>query len=266
MKRFWTSVDFMISIIPLTAGTVLLCVGLFFHSLENKNWYIPLVLAIVSTALTVCVLRYEIDKHISKNILNDILNKVQSPIETRIIKLDKVEIYYEYLLFRVRTCRESWLDMGGFDPRAKDIPPFVSRNSYYQEREKLAARIDEFRYLAVLRDVEHISRVEKMIDKSRRALSSVRYLDGKAENLNKIEVTLVDRNEVILGYFQPDSELQKYVSIAGAPVVALFQAYYNDLWRLADQGVLKNGGEIRAERLTELRASLAQMAGLARTN
>jgi hypothetical protein len=266
MKRFWYSLEFLIGVIPLLIGSILLVFGIFSPAIEHRSWYIPLALGIASTALTFCVLRYEIGKIRNERILGQILEKVTSPIETRIVKLDQVELYYEYLLFRVKTCRESWFDMGGFDPRAKDIPPFASRLSYYEERERLASRIGQFRYLAVLRDLDHVSRVEKLIQTSRNSLSSVRHVEDDTQNLNKIEVTIVDGNEVIIGYYQPDSEMQAYVSIAGAPVVALFQSYYNDLWGLAERGVLKRGGDIKAERLKQLRESLGSVVGLVRAN
>ena len=261
MGRFWALVDFLISFLPIFAGVVLFVGSFFVDGNNRQSWQLPLALAIVSTALTAYVVRYEIDKVRNNKRLEEILSKVQSPLETRIVKLDKVELYYEYLRFRARTCNDSWLDMGGFDPRLKDMPSFSSRSEYYRERERVACRIEDFRYIGIFRDIEHIDRIERLIAKSNRFLSSVRYFNHDAENLGKIEVTLVDGSEVIIGYYQPDSEFQKYVALAGAPVVNLFQAHYNDLWRLADHNILKNRAQIVGDGLSRLRAALAAPAG-----
>ena len=72
--------------------------------------------------------------------------------ETRVKKFGTEEEYYSHLRAQAEKCRHSWLDMAGFDPELQNMPEKDIRTAYYLARAKLACRIDDFRYLAYVKD------------------------------------------------------------------------------------------------------------------
>jgi hypothetical protein len=258
MRMLWVVSDILLSLLPVIIGLFLFFVSAFDTPKRFDPVFIPIGLGILSTIAAFGFVRYEIDKARHRRLLEKILFAAQSPGDSHIVKLDKLEAYYEYLLLRARNCDQSWHDMGGFDPRLKDMPNIQIRQDYYLERERLANRVPEFRYLGVFGDVGHLDRIEKLIRRSAKHHSVVRYLDGDTSGVGKIEVTIVDGREVIIGYYRPESELQSYIAASGAPAVALFEAYYADLWRAAEKNVLKSMNAADEERIKKLRRQLAE--------
>jgi hypothetical protein len=260
MRKLWLLSDILLSLLPVIIGLLLFFVSAFDTPKTFDPVFIPIGLAILSTIAAFGFVRYEVDKAKHRRLLEKILLIAQSPGDSHIVKLDKLEAYYEYLLLRARNCDESWHDMGGFDPRLKDMPNLPVRQDYYLERERLANRVHEFRYLGVFGDLGHLDRIEKLIRRSAKHRSVVRYLDADTSGIGKIEVTIVDGREVIIGYYRPESELQSYIAASGAPAVALFEAYYADLWRAAEKNVLKSMNATDDERIRKLRRLLAEPA------
>ncbi len=166
--------------------------------------------------------------------------------------------YYSYLHDKVSKCQVSWLDMGGFDPELENIPMSNSRRAYYSARVDASKRLSQFYYLGLVRDQEHFRRIMQIVEVGRDAVSSIRCFDKLHDEASKIEVTIVDNEEVIMGYYQPDNPVgQNYVSMTDPSVVSLFKAYYFDLWKQAESEEIKHGQKIFADRVASLESKLA---------
>ena len=234
MGRLWNRLSSLLSFLVVLGGVALFFVGAYDAPKTFDPVYIPFGLGILSTIAMAGFVVYEIDKGSNEKTLDKILYHTQTPADGEVRNLDTVEAYYEYLLAKAKSCGSSWHDMGGFDPRLKDMPDFPARSRYYLERERLAKRIQEFRYVGIFRDPVHLQRIGRLLKRCKK-LSIVRCMEEQTSNLGKIEVTIVDGSEAVIGYYMPHKDKQDYIVIAGKPAVALFHAYYNDLWKSAQE-------------------------------
>lgn len=174
-----------------------------------------------------------------------------------VVELDSVHDYYVYLSKKTRTCRKSWKDMGGIDVNLKGMPETNERRVYYEARSKLAAssQIQTFQYIGVFQDVEHFDRITALMRDSAASASCVRYYATGDHRVPQIEVTIVDGNEIIMGYYQPEEPLggQKYIATNNGALVNLFLEYYKDLWHGGT--MLKEGTRINEQALKQLHSA-----------
>ena len=189
--------------------------------------------------------------------------KRQASDGSYVVELDSVHDYYVYLLKKTRTCRKSWKDMGGIDVNLKGMPETDERKVFYEARSKLAAsrQIQTFQYIGVFQDVEHLDRIATLIRRSAASASCVRYYATGDHRVPQIEVTIVDGQEIIMGYYQPEEPLgsQKYIATNNGSLVNLFLEYYKDLWHGGT--VLKEGTLIDEQALKRLYSALNSVKG-----
>lgn len=185
--------------------------------------------------------------------ISDLDSNIKNLRFAKVQTFKSADQYYSYLTEKVEKCETSWLDMGGFDPELPNIPMSECRTKYYSARIAASERLSQFYYLGLVKDEEHLERVRQIINAGPNAFSSVRCFINLHDDASKIEVTIVDDCEVIMGYYQPERPAaQNYVSMTDPSVVNLFRAYYLDLWKLAETGEVKHGSNVNWDRLERL--------------
>lgn len=264
-KRFWLqALDMVIYIVPFVVVILYYLYPDIFGGGLSDEQKINATLVIAASVAAVLPIKNAIgffltQRHADENtvIITQQIGQLDKTLQgislAKIQRFLSPEHYYSYLADRARSCTASWFDMGGFDPQLVNMPESSQRSDYYNARTMTAARIQNFKYIGVFKDAGHNERAKLIMDASKNSQAALRAFVDDLDGASKIEVTIVDDEEVIMGYYRPDiPNEQKYVAVADPRVAELFKAYFLDLWNNSSNVDLKVGKTLYVDRLNQL--------------